>query len=221
MAKRLFDIIFSISALIALLPVMLLIAIIIKLSSPGPIFYIAKRAGINMKLINIYKFRTMHHGTDLDSAITKNKDPRVFKFGSILRKSKLDELPQFFNVLLGDISIVGPRPEDINIVQRYYNQDYLKTLDIKPGIASPGSIFNYTHYHKYLNESTDIEKDYVEIFLPIKLSLERVYIEKRNLIYDIEIIFRTIATIIKKVTGKTKYSFPKEYFEAINRGYIH
>ena len=129
---------------------MLVSAIGVKITSPGPIFYRAKRMGKDGMIYEMYKFRTMHIGADKLGAITAEKDKRVFPLGDILRRAKIDELPQLLNIMKGDMAIVGPRPEDPQIVQEYYTKEQWQTLNCMPGLASPGSIFNYTHGNKYL-----------------------------------------------------------------------
>lgn len=196
--------------MIVALPLFLVAVIGVSFSSPGPIFYFAERAGIRGKPFFLIKFRTMRIGTNSESAITGTHDTRIFPFGNFLRKTKIDELPQLLNVLKGDMSIVGPRPEDINIVKQHYSQLGMETLRLRPGIASPGSLFNYTHGDKYLAVD-DPEEAYVKTFLPIKLSLEKVYIDNSSLHYDLNIIWRTFATIVKVSLGTTEFPLPKEY----------
>lgn len=195
MVKRLFDIIVSLSALIGLFPILLLAAVGIRLSSPGPIFYLAERVGKDGKIFLMYKFRTMHvNRSHAGSVITAQDDKRVFAFGSWLRKLKIDELPQVLNIVRGEMSIVGPRPEDPHIVRKYYSAVQRRTLDVRPGLASPGSIFNYTHGEKLL-VGDDPERLYVEQLLPTKLALELVYIQNASFSYDLQIIWRTMKTI--------------------------
>jgi lipopolysaccharide/colanic/teichoic acid biosynthesis glycosyltransferase len=209
MTKRLFDVLFSAVFLLFASPVLFITAIGIKITSPGPVFYVARRAGLQGRPFPLYKFRTMHVGADSGSAITGVDDPRVFKFGDFLRKTKIDEFPQFWNVMLGHMSVVGPRPEAISIVESYYGQLGMSTLSVRPGIASPGSLFNYTHVDSFIGD--DPESDYVHKFLPVKLALEKVYIDRASLIYDLEIILRTVSTILRIALGRKAFPFPKEY----------
>lgn len=208
--KRFFDIILSIIALIALFPIMLIAAIGIKISSKGPIFYKAKRMGKGMKPFEVYKFRTMHVNADQKGSITATNDSRIFKFGNLLRKLKIDELPQLINIIQGTMSIIGPRPEGIDIVENFYSEEQKRTLDMLPGLASPGSVFNYTHSDKYLGEQ-NADKDYIEKLMPVKLAMDLYYIDNFSLAYDIEIIFRTVAVILCQLFGKTEFKYPKEY----------
>jgi lipopolysaccharide/colanic/teichoic acid biosynthesis glycosyltransferase len=220
MVKRLVDFVLSVCCLLILLPVFLLVSAIIKLSDKGPIFYFAHRAGLNGRPFKLIKFRTMVVGADKDGKITGLSDNRVFRFGELLRKTKLDELPQMINVIKGEMSIVGPRPESIDIVEQYYDQKFYRlTLSVRPGIASPGSIFNYTHSQKYLDED-NIESSYVQKLLPVKLALELVYINNQSMIYDFRLILRTLKTIIEISFGKTSFKLPPEYYVAVKQGLI-
>jgi lipopolysaccharide/colanic/teichoic acid biosynthesis glycosyltransferase len=213
MVKRLFDICFSGLALLILSPVFVFAAVAIKISSPGTVFYLASRAGLSGKPFKLIKFRTMRMGADKGAKITAFSDDRVFWFGKFLRKTKLDELPQFFNVLVGDMSVVGPRPEDIHIVERYYKKQDMETLSIRPGMVSPGSLYNYTHGCEFLDEEKPVDS-YSQNLLPIKLALEKVYINRMSLFYDIRIIVRTAIVILKIVFGQQNFSEPQEFLIA-------
>jgi len=214
MFKRWFDLVAALCALFLLSPLIILISVILKIISKGPIFYRANRAGLNGKEFTMYKFRTMRINVDgKQSKITSAKDSRVFPVGRLLRATKLDELPQLFNVVLGQMSIVGPRPEDPKIVDSYYSLNDKKTLLVRPGLASPGSLYNYTHGEIMLS-SQDAEHAYVQKLLPIKLALEQVYVKRANIIYDFWIILRTIVVIFKIALGIKNHSEPPEMFEA-------
>ena len=213
--KLIIDKLLALIALIVLSPVMLIAAIGTKITNKGPVFYMAKRMGKDMKPITIYKFRTMGVGADKEGDITSTNDSRVFAWGDILRKTKVDELPQLLNILNGTMSIIGPRPENIDIVNKFYTEEERKTLEVLPGLACPGSIFNYTHGNQYLsNNNTD--DMYVKNFLHVKLALDIYYLEHWNLIYDIEIIFRTIYVILKTTLSKKQLPYPKEYKKIFN-----
>ncbi len=217
MVKRLFDVLASATALIVLGPVILLAALTVKLSSKGPAFYCPQRSGLNGKLFKLYKLRTMHidHGGN-DSVVTGLADPRIFAVGSILRKLKLDELPQLWNILRGDMSIVGPRPEDPKIVDRHYDELGWETLTVRPGLAGVSSIYNYTHGEKMLT-GPNPEDTYARELLPVKLALEAVYLQKASLAYDVKLIARTIAAIIRIGIGQSQFADPPEMAAARKR----
>ena len=196
MIKRIFDIIFSFFGLIFLLPLLLIIALIIKIESKGSIFYLQQRVGKHNKDFKIFKFRTMFIGSDKIGLLTLgDKDPRVTKIGYILRKYKLDELPQLINVLIGNMSFVGPRPEVRKYVNYYLNEDLI-ILSVKPGITDYASIY-YRNEAELLKTTKDPEKFYLENILPKKLELNKKYINSKNLFIDLKIIFKTVQTIIK------------------------
>ena len=152
----------------------------------------------------------MHMNADKDGSITAIDDIRIFSWGEVLIKTKIDELPQLFNVLGGNMSIIGPRPEDISIVNRYYTNEEKKTLDVLPGLACPGSIFNYTHGKQYL-KGDDIDELYVKKFLHIKLALDLYYLRHWSLLYDIKIMFRTVYAIVVTLFTSKQMNYPMEY----------
>ncbi len=210
--KEAADRVLAVLALVILSPVFLIAAIGILLSSPGPVLYRAKRMGMGAKPITIYKFRTMRVGADRHGAITAAKDSRVFPWGAFLRKSKIDELPQLINILRGEMSIVGPRPEDVEIVRKYYTKDEMQTLKVLPGLACPGSIFNYTHGDLFLDDG-DAAKAYTDRLLHIKLALDLYYLEHWSLLYDIRIIFRTLDAILSTTFGGKTGEMPEYPYE--------
>jgi lipopolysaccharide/colanic/teichoic acid biosynthesis glycosyltransferase len=216
----LIDLVLSSVALICLSPLFLLAAAGIRLSSPGPILYRAKRVGIGGKTYTMYNFRTMHvnHGP-AGSCITAQNDARVFTFGSWLRRLKIDELPQLINILRREMAIVGPRPEDPKIVNSHYTSDQLETLRILPGLSSPGSIYYYTHGEKTLN-GEDSERRYVETLLPIKLALDIIYVREASVLYSLSIIHRTIWVILATALGKHNFPDPPELSKARQLGLI-
>lgn len=209
MVKRLFDVIFATLAILLLAPVFLAAAVAIRITSPGPVLYQARRTGRGGADFVMYKFRTMHVVQNSHSVITGSNDARVFPAGRILRATKIDELPQLFNVLLGHMSIVGPRPEDPAIVAKHYGPLGHETLSVRPGLASYGSLYNYTHGQSLLDDS-DPETSYVNQLLPIKLALEVVYIRNGSLASDLRIIARTLITIAFIAAGKRNFSEPVE-----------
>ena len=152
----------------------------------------------------------MYMGSDKKSMITAVNDNRIFAWGEILRKTKIDELPQLLNVLEGSMSIIGPRPEDISIVDNYFTDEEKKTLDVLPGLASPGSIFNYTHGDLYL-KGNNANEVYVKEFLHIKLALDLYYLSHWSLWYDMKIIVRTLYTIVMMSFTSKQLGYPVEY----------
>lgn len=193
--KRIMDIILSIFGIIVMAIPMLLISIAIKLNSKGPVLFRQVRVGKDGRLFKINKFRTMI--TDAEKKgmqITVGKDNRITSVGHILRKTKLDEFPQLFNVLFGEMSFVGPRPEVPKYVDLY--DDYQKNvLKVKPGITDLASI-EYRDESSILGQSSDPEKAYVEEVLPEKLRLNMKYIKNMTVFYDLKLIFKTLHRIV-------------------------
>jgi lipopolysaccharide/colanic/teichoic acid biosynthesis glycosyltransferase len=200
--KRLIDIVLAGAVLLLVLPLMLVATIGIKLNSPGPILYHATRMGMEGKSFTMFKFRSMHEASTKNrgAVITAHGDKRIFKFGEILRKTKVDELPQLLNVLLGNMSIVGPRPEDPTIVELYY-ADWMKdTLSVRPGITSPGSIFYYGSCETLINEE-DPEGSYATLILPPKMAIELAYLERATWLSDLVCIAHTALAILGTMTN--------------------
>ena len=214
MARRLIDVALAALALVIVAPVLLLAAVGIRWSSPGPILYRADRVGRHRTRFTMYKLRTMRVNHDgQQSVITAQHDPRVFPFGNLLRRSKVDELPQLFNVLRGEMAIVGPRPAAPSIVEQHYTALEYETLDARPGLASPGSIYNYTHGEQVL-AGDDPEKDYVERLLRLKLALDVVYVRRASVLYDVAIIGRTLWVILSMLAGRRRFPDPPEMADA-------
>jgi len=237
MSKRLLDIVVAGGALIVTSPLFLLAAVGIWLTSPGPIFYRAKRIGRDLRRsladrrrrsrapadarerrrqdgyygreFTMYKFRTMRVDSHNSSPITAAKDSRVFPFGGFLRATKIDELPQLVNVLKGDMSIVGPRPEAPEIVRGHYSLDDITTLQVPPGVTSPGTVYYYTHGESTLAADSTVDH-YVTRLLPVKLALDRIYIKRGRALYDIRVIVRTAAAILARVIGARRFPEPPE-----------
>jgi lipopolysaccharide/colanic/teichoic acid biosynthesis glycosyltransferase/PKD repeat protein len=215
-AKRLFDILVAAGALIVAAPLLALAALGIRLSSPGPMLYRATRVGLQGRRFTMYKLRTMHLARAAGPVITGTDDPRVFAWGRLLRLTKVDELPQLWNVLRGDMAIVGPRPEDPAIVEQHYSAADRDTLDVRPGLASPGSLFHYTHGDELL-AGGDPEARYIQRLLPVKLALERVYVRHASFAYDLRIIGRTAWVILGMAAGRRRFAAPPEMPEAKRR----
>jgi lipopolysaccharide/colanic/teichoic acid biosynthesis glycosyltransferase len=213
--KRLFDIAAASAVIVLFAPFFAFVALGIRLSSKGPVFYRALRAGRDGVSFTMYKFRTMESDrSDFDAPITAARDPRIFPFGAILRTTKIDELPQLINVLRGEMSIVGPRAEDPKIVQRHYRELHWKTLGVLPGLASPGSIYNYTHGERLLDRDNP-ERDYVERLLDTKLALDAIYIREASFLYDLAVILRAMWTITSMTFGKRRFPDPPEMERAL------
>lgn len=194
MIKRIFDITLSVIGLIIVSPILLIIAILIKIDSKGPVFYRQVRVGRHNQDFKIFKFRTMHINADKMGLLTLgDRDPRVTKVGYILRKYKLDELPQLLNIVTNDMSFVGPRPEVRKYVN-YYTEEDLKILDVKPGITDYASIA-YRDEAEILKRYENSEEAYINFILPNKIKLNRKYIEEASLLTDFKIICKTILII--------------------------
>ncbi len=191
MTKRAFDILVSLAGLIVLLPLLLLVATAIKLDSSGPVFFRQWRVGRKFRRFGIYKFRTMiDDAFDRGLPITVGRDSRITRVGKILRKTKIDELPQLLNVLKGDMSLVGPRPE----VPRYvelFRPDYEHILKVRPGLTDLASL-KYSDEASILGQSANPERDYVARLLPDKIRLAKEYIQRSSLLFDVKLIVETI-----------------------------
>lgn len=192
---RFLDFIFSLIGIILLMPFFILISVLIILNSKGSLIYRQSRVGLNNVDFFVFKFRTMYENSDKLGLLTVGgRDARITSVGYYLRKYKLDELPQLFNVLIGNMSLVGPRPE----VRKYvdiYTEHQKKVLKIRPGITDWASI-KYKDENTILEKSLDPETDYINIILPDKIKYNLIFIEKNNVIEYLKIIFATIWKII-------------------------
>ena len=192
--KRIFDIIFSILGIILLSPFLIIISIIIKCTSEGPILFKQTRVGKNNKDFKILKFRTMIPDAESRGLkITVGEDPRITGVGKFLRKYKLDEFPQIFNVLFGEMSLVGPRPE----VRKYvdlYTEEQLKVLSVRPGVTDLASI-KYKDENKVLAESTNPENTYINLIMQEKLKINLDYLDNASVLFDIKLILKTIKEV--------------------------
>jgi lipopolysaccharide/colanic/teichoic acid biosynthesis glycosyltransferase len=206
MVKRLFDVVCAAAALVVTAPLIGLAAIGIKLTDPGPVLFRARRVGYLGRQFTMYKLRTMKvDDGSRGPVITAHEDDRVSPIGKILRRTKIDELPQLFNILRGDMAIVGPRPEDPAIVQQHYSTPDLETLGVRPGLASPGSLYQFTSGDRLLH-ADDPETHYVDRLLKTKLALDRVYIRRASLRADLKIIGRTLAAIGGVALGRRTFN---------------
>jgi len=197
MIKRIFDFLASGIGLVILSPVFLILIIIIKVSAPGPAFYISERIGKNGKAFKLFKFRSMVINADkMGGPSTANDDPRLTKIGNFLKKYQLDELPQLINVFLGDMSLVGPRPEVRMYVDMMTPEEKSAILSVRPGMTDWASLWNF-HEGEILQGATDPEKAYQELIRPEKLRLQMKYVKERSFFTDIKIIFQTIAKVFQ------------------------
>jgi lipopolysaccharide/colanic/teichoic acid biosynthesis glycosyltransferase len=195
--KRIFDILFSSFILLCFLPFGLIISFLIAFSSPGGIFYRQERIGKGGIPFFILKFRSMRTDSDTKGKLTVGmRDPRITSIGYFIRKYKLDEFPQFINVLKGEMSVVGPRPEVKEYVD-LYNEDQRKVLQVKPGITDYASLY-YFKENELLAQSVDPQKTYIEEIMPAKLKLNEKYLENPTVFHDLKIIFKTFAKILTK-----------------------
>lgn len=206
--KRVFDFILAVILLIVLSPIMLVIALAIKLTDRGPIFYRQVRVTQYGKEFRIFKFRTMIMNADkIGSQVTIGDDPRVTKVGYKVRKLRLDEIPQLLNVIKGEMSFVGTRPEVVRYVDKYTNE-MLSTLFLPAGITSEASI-NFKDEEKILFNIENIDEVYIEKVLPEKMKFNLRYIEKLTFIYDIKVMVQTALAVVKKDKSKV-YSKVKQ-----------
>lgn len=214
--KRDFDILSSACAIVVSSPLWLVIAIGIKSSSKGPVFYKADRIGKNMKPFTLYKFRSMHQyhpetqgqGEQREGGAIANKD-RIFPFGAFLRKSKLDELPQLLNVVAGQMSVIGPRPTSALGAKNHYVGKYDNVLTVRPGLACLDSLFDYAHGELVVQNS----EEYYEKIAPVRDCLASMYVEKQSIGLDAYCILRTLQ-LMYQIAVKKKKDFAYTKYEA-------
>lgn len=196
-AKRCFDIVFSLIGLIILLPILILIAIIIKIDSKGPILFLQGRVGKNNKDFNIYKFRTMRIQSETEGLLTLgNHDSRITKVGYFLRLYKIDEFPQLINILKGDMSFVGPRPE-LRYYVNFYSEDDMKIFVVRPGITGLASL-KYRNEVELLKAANNPEEFFIKTIIPDKLKYNKAYIKNRSFFFDLKLILNTIIRVVTK-----------------------
>ena len=205
--KRAFDVAMSGLALLVLSPLFALIAIAIKVSSAGAVFYVAPRAGRGNQLFGQLKFRTMHMNADKAGAFTAKNDSRIFVVGKGLRMLKLDELPQLWNVFCGEMSIVGPRPEDWETVRSCYTTEQMRVLDARPGLTGLPQVRFFPDLSIIDTAGMDSQLHYKTVILPMRLAMDLEYIDKRSFVYDLGLIVRTAYLIVVKapwilITGR-------------------
>lgn len=189
--KRCFDIVSSGVALIVLFPIWIIAIVGIIVSDPGPVFYLANRVGKDNKHFKMYKFRSMRVNKNADEKSLRPDQDRIFKWGGIMRDTKIDELPQLINVLIGDMSVIGPRPASADQVDITRAGKYAATSKLKPGLSGPSALYDYI----YGDNITDEDK-YERLVLPTRLNLDLYYIKARSIGYDIKMIWWTIISIL-------------------------
>lgn len=194
--KRLFDIVASGCGLLILSPLFLVIAIWIKFDSPGPIFYRQVRVGRHNKDFRIFKFRSMRVGADKGSLVTiGNRDTRVTHSGYYIRKFKIDELPQLINVFIGDMSLVGPRPE-VRYYVNYWTPEQMRVLDVRPGVTDPASI-KFRNENELMEKAENPDDFYINVIMQEKIKLYLEYVDNHSFFGDIGLIFKTFWAIVK------------------------
>jgi lipopolysaccharide/colanic/teichoic acid biosynthesis glycosyltransferase len=193
--KRIFDLLFSIIVLLLFFPIGVLIASCIIFDSKGGVFYKQERVGKDGKLFYLLKFRSMYVNSSLKGTLTVGDDSRITRVGSLIRKLKLDEFPQFLNVVLGDMSIVGPRPEVPEFVA-LYSEEQRRVLSVRPGITDEASLA-YFEESKLLATSTNPKKTYIEEIMPAKITINLAYLENRTLLADFSVIGKTFLRIFR------------------------
>ena len=199
--KRIFDILVSSILLLVLSLFLIIIAIIIKFSSPGPIFYRAPRVGLDGEPFSIFKFRTMYVGADKGSGTTALNDPRTTKYGAFLRNYKIDELPQLINVLIGEMSLVGPRPELLDYVARYEGEEKI-IITVKPGITDFSSL-HFFMQDQWVGEG-DAGSSFDNLVLPTKIALRIKYVKEQSFYTDMKVLMLTAKVLLKKILGLYK-----------------
>jgi lipopolysaccharide/colanic/teichoic acid biosynthesis glycosyltransferase len=203
-AKRTLDLLLSLLVLALFWDVLAVLALWVKLDSPGPAFYRGKRVGKDGRLFQIYKFRTMLLGAESQGpAVAYRDDPRVTRAGRVLRRTKLDELPQLCNVIKGEMSLVGPRPEDPKYVA-LYTPEQRQVLSVKPGVTGPTQLL-YRNEASMLKGSS-VEEEYVSRLMPEKLKSDLEYVRTRSLALDLKILWRTITTLLVGGCGEPRRS---------------
>ena len=194
--KRIFDITFAFLGLLVLLPLFLLVAFLIKMDSAGPVFFRQRRVGRGLIPFFILKFRTMVPDAPRKGGqITFGSDPRITRIGRLLREAKIDEIPQLLNVLLGDMSFVGPRPEVPKYVE-LYPEDFREILQVRPGMTDLASL-KYRNEAGLLGRSEDPEREYIQRILPDKIRISKEYLRRSSLWFDCCVIFKTLVLIVK------------------------
>ncbi len=198
-SKRIFDVLFSLAALLLTWPLILVAALAVRLTSPGPVYYRARRAGLYGRPFAMFKLRTMRVGTDApDRRVTAAEDDRITPVGRLLRRFQIDELPQFWNVLRGEMSVVGPRAEEWEIVHQHYTSEHWRTLALRPGIVSPADITWYPNltYHDPPPPGVSVQEHYLQRHMPLQLAESLRYVQRQGLLLDLAVIAQTAYCVL-------------------------
>ena len=195
--KRLFDMGCALLGLIVLFPLGLIVMLGIELSDPGPVLYLAKRTTKNNRIFNMFKFRSMRQGKANES-VFRGEEDRIFPFGRFIRATKLDELPQLINILIGDMSIVGPRPAAVDQVEITRGGRYAAAGEVTSGLTGPSALYDYLY-----GDRIESEEEYVRDVLPTRLTLDLVYLDKRGVGFDLKMIWWTVVCIVCQIAGNT------------------
>ncbi len=200
--KRLLDVTTSALGLVVSAPLLVLLATVIKLTSKGPVIYRARRAGVDGAPFEVLKLRTMTRDADRQGTITVGGDARITPIGLFLRRTKLDELPQLWNILRGEMSLVGPRPESLNIVLEHFTAEHREVLRVRPGLTCPGNLYYYL-YQEHLRPPAGVSAEdfYVRHLLDDKIAADLHYVRHRTLIYDIRLLLETAWVVSLKLLG--------------------
>ena len=225
MANRPCDVVLAAAALVPALPVCLAAAAVIWLTDGRPVLYKSRRVGLGGRVFTMYKLRTLRPDAERrlqglqDRELDRLTEGELTRVGRVLRATQLDELPQLVNVLLGDMAIVGPRPEDPAIVDAWYGPLARETLAVRPGLASPGSIYNFTHAESQLDSRVlpgeDVATTYARLLLPRKLALDLVYVREATVAADLRIMLRAAGAILARGLGRRRFSDPPEMPRAL------
>lgn len=210
--KRVFDIIAAITGIIGTLPLWLIACVGITLSDPGPILYKANRVGKDNRLFCMYKFRSMRIDRNASEASTRPDQSRIFPFGKFIRSTKIDELPQLINILLGDMSVVGPRPAAKDQIEITRSGENTIVSSIKPGLTTPAALFDYVY-----GDLFEDEEEYNYKVLPLRLELDRYYIDHQSLSFDLKMIYYTLVCIIARLRNRTPNKVLKEIISYVDR----
>ena len=214
MSRRLLDLALGVPALLVSAPVIAVAATLVKLDSPGPAFFVQTRVGRGRRPLRIYKLRSMVHGAEgKGPAVTASSDDRITRVGRLLRKTKLDELPQLYNVVKGEMSLVGPRPEAPRYVEKY-KPEWLPLLDVRPGITDLASLV-FRDEEQLLSQAHDRERSYVQAVMPAKLQVALEGVQHSSVVYDLGILLRTALAVVRP--GALEHPALRQSAQAIDR----